>query len=81
MQDLSFLEYSDGNGVLEFSNAEIGKQKINELKMLPEEECIDALKLVSQMSDFILKYGSLPVSSSFDLSLISLTFIIIHLSL
>ena len=51
-----------------FSNAEIGKQKINELKMLPEEECIDALKLVSQMSDFILKYGSLPVSSSFDLS-------------
>lgn len=51
-----------------FSKTEIGKQKLKDLKMLPEDECISSLKLVSQMSDFILKYGALPITSSFDLS-------------
>lgn len=51
-----------------FSRTEIGKQKLQDLKMLPEDECVLSLKLVSQMSNFILKYGSLPITSSFDLA-------------
>ena len=53
--------------VLAFSSTEIGKKKIKELRMLPKDECIKALNLTKQMSDFVLKYGALPVSSSFDL--------------
>ena len=54
--------------VSSFSNTEIGKNKISTLRMLPLEEASGALKLVSEMSDFILKYGNVPISSSFDLT-------------
>ena len=54
--------------VSSFSNTEIGRSKISNLKMLPLEEASKSLKLVSEMSNFILKYGNVPISSSFDLS-------------
>lgn len=54
--------------VSSFSSTEIGKQKLKDLRMLPEEEAIKSLILVKQMSDFVLKYGSLPISASFDLA-------------
>lgn len=54
--------------VSSFSSAEIGKQKLKDLRMLPEEEAIKSLILVKQMCDFVLKYGSLPISASFDLA-------------
>lgn len=50
-----------------FSNTEIGKKTVLGLKMLTEDEAVMSLKLVEQMSNYVLKYGSLPVSSSFDL--------------
>ena len=50
-----------------FSKTEKGNAKIDTLKMLSLEEAEKSLKLVSQMSDFILKYGAIPISSSFDL--------------
>ncbi len=50
-----------------FSNTEIGKKTLKDLRMLSEDEASSELKLVEQMSDFILKYGSLPVTSSFEL--------------
>jgi len=56
------------NEVAIFSNTELGKEKILNLKMLSEDEASKSLKLVSQMSNFILKYGSTPISSSFDLT-------------
>ena len=59
------------NRVLEeissYSSTEIGKKKILGLRMLEKEEAIKSLRLVDEMSSFILKYGSLPISSSFDL--------------
>ena len=53
--------------VKSFSKTEKGNTKIDTLKMLSLEEAEKSLKLVSQMSDFILKYGAIPISSSFDL--------------
>lgn len=53
--------------VKSFSKTEKGNAKIDTLKMLSLEEAEKSLKLVSQMSDFILKYGAIPISSSFDL--------------
>lgn len=50
-----------------FSNTEIGKKTLKDLRILSEDEASSELKLVEQMSDFILKYGSLPVTSSFEL--------------
>ena len=50
-----------------FSKTEKGSLEIDTLKMLSIEEAEKSLKLVSQMSDFILKYGAIPISSSFDL--------------
>lgn len=54
--------------VCSYSKTEIGLNKIRNLKMLSEEEASKALMLVSQMSDFILKNGSVPILSSLDLS-------------
>ena len=50
------------------TNTELARFKIDNLKMLPLEEASSSLKLVKEMSDYILKYGALPISSSFDLS-------------
>ncbi|MBQ0008734.1 MAG: endonuclease MutS2 [Firmicutes bacterium] len=50
-----------------FSNTELGKKKILSLRMLEKDEAIKSLKLVDEMSSFILRYGSLPIASSFDL--------------
>ena len=54
--------------VATFSKTEIGNDKIKNLKMLSLDEATKDLKLLSQMSDFVLKYGSVPISSSFDLA-------------
>ena len=51
-----------------FSSTELGKKKILSLKMLEKDEAIKSLKLVDEMSSFVLRYGSLPISSSFDLN-------------
>lgn len=51
-----------------FSNTELGKTKIKALKMLPLEEATKSLKLLSELSNYILKYGNVPIYSSFDLS-------------
>lgn len=50
-----------------FSSTELGKKKILSLKMLEKDEAIKSLKLVDEMSSFVLRYGSLPITSSFDL--------------
>ena len=50
-----------------YSHTEIAKNKLLNQKMLPLEEASKSLVLVSQMSDFILKYGSVPIRASFDL--------------
>ena len=55
------------NEVKSFSKTEKGTLKIDTLKMLSLEEAEKSLKLVSQMSDFILKYGAIPITSSIDL--------------
>lgn len=51
-----------------FSSTELGKKKVLSLRMLEKEDAIKSLKLADEMSSFILRYGSLPISSSFDLS-------------
>ena len=51
-----------------FAKTELAKKKIDSLKMLPLDEVTSALVLVREMSDFILKYGSLPITSSLDLN-------------
>lgn len=53
--------------VLPLAMTEIGKEKLKALKMLPLEEAQHALNLVDEMSSFILKYGALPINSSFNL--------------
>lgn len=51
-----------------FSHTEIAKDKLINLKMLSLDEASQGLVLVKQMSDYILKYGSIPIKASFDLS-------------
>ncbi|MCQ2801906.1 MAG: endonuclease MutS2 [Bacilli bacterium] len=51
-----------------FSSTELGKKKVLSLRMLEKEDVIKSLKLVDEMSSFILRYGSLPIASSFDLA-------------
>lgn len=51
-----------------FSSTELGKKKVLSLRMLEKEDAIKSLKLVDEMSSFILRYGSLPIASSFDLA-------------
>ena len=54
--------------VASFSKTELGIKKISSLKMLSFEEADKSLTLLDQMTNFILKYGSLPILSSHDLS-------------
>ena len=54
--------------VASFSKTELGVKKISNLKMLSFEEASKSLTLLDQMANFILKYGSLPILSSHDLS-------------
>lgn len=54
--------------VASFSLTEIGKNKIRTLRILPKDDASYQLTLLEQMTNFILKYGALPLSSSFDLS-------------
>ena len=51
-----------------FSSTELGKKKVLSLRMLEKEDAIKSLKLVDEMSSFVLRYGSLPIASSFDLA-------------
>ena len=51
-----------------FSSTELGKKKVLSLRMLEKEDAIKSLKLVDEMSSLILRYGSLPIASSFDLT-------------
>ncbi len=44
--------------ITSFSKTEIGIAKVKALRMLSEEEASKALKLLSQMSDFTMKYGA-----------------------
>ena len=55
------------NEIVTFSHTELAKNKLLNQKMLSLENASKALLLVSQMSDYILKYGSLPIRASFDL--------------
>ncbi len=54
--------------IRDYSLTEIGKNKLASLRMLPKEQCLLALNQVNEMTKFILKHGSLPISSSFDLT-------------
>ena len=54
--------------VTSFSKTEIGLSKIKSLKMLSLEEASKALILVKQMSSFVIRYGAIPILSSFDLT-------------
>lgn len=54
--------------VQKYSVTELGKAKIKSLKMLTEDEASHALTLVNEMSNFVLKFGALPISQSFDLT-------------
>lgn len=54
--------------VITFSHTEIAKEKIANLKILPLDEVTQALTLVDEMSDFVAKFGPLPITASFDLS-------------
>ena len=54
--------------IRDYSLTEIGKNKLVTLKMLSKEQCALALSQVNEMTKFILKHGSLPISSSFDLT-------------
>ena len=54
--------------VVSFSKTEIGLSKIKNLKMLSKEEATKALILVKEMSSFLIRYGAIPILSSFDLS-------------
>ena len=53
--------------VSSFSKTEIGLSKIRSLRMLNEEEASKSLKLVNEMTSFILRFGAIPILSSFDL--------------
>ena len=53
--------------VSSFSKTEIGLSKIRSLRMLNEEEASRSLKLVDEMTSFILRFGAIPILSSFDL--------------
>ena len=53
--------------VSSFSKTEIGLSKIRNLKMLSEEEASKALALVNEMTSFVLRFGNIPILSSFDL--------------
>ena len=54
--------------IAEFSNTELSKNKLLNQKMLSFEEASKSLTLVKEMSNFILKYGSVPIKASFDLT-------------
>ncbi|MBR4378235.1 MAG: Smr/MutS family protein [Bacilli bacterium] len=54
--------------IASFSKTEIGIAKIKALRMLTEEEASKALKVLSQMSDFTMKYGAVPILISHDLT-------------
>ena len=54
--------------IASFSKTEIGIAKIKALKMLTEEEASKSLKLLSEMSNFTMKYGAVPILVSHDLS-------------
>ena len=54
--------------IASFSKTEIGIAKIKALKMLTEEEASQSLKLLSEMSNFTMKYGAVPILVSHDLS-------------
>ena len=53
--------------VSSFAKTEIGLSKIRSLRMLNEEEASKSLKLVNEMTSFILRFGAIPILSSFDL--------------
>ena len=59
------------NRVLEevssFAKTEIGLNKVRTLRMLDESESSHALALVNEMTSFILRFGAVPILSSFDL--------------
>ena len=55
------------NEVSSFCKTEIGLSRIRNLKMLPEEEASKSLTLVNEMTSFILRFGAIPILSSFDL--------------
>ena len=54
--------------VASFSKTEIGVKKVKSLRMLEEEEASKALKLLSEMSEFTMKCGAVPILISHDLS-------------
>ena len=57
------------NRVLEevssFAKTEIGLNKVRTLRMLDESESSHALALVNEMTSFILRFGAVPILSSF----------------
>lgn len=54
--------------IASFSNTELSKNKLLNQKMLSLDEASKYLTLVKEMSNFILKYGSIPIKASFDLT-------------
>lgn len=54
--------------IASFSNTELSKNKLLNQKMLSLDEASKSLTLVKEMSNFILKYGSIPIKASFDLT-------------
>lgn len=55
--------------VASFSRSELAKQKIASLKMLASREEVESsLALVNEMMSILLRHGSLPIDTSFDIS-------------
>ena len=50
-----------------FSRSEIAKDRIINLKMLPKEEIAPALTILDEMMSYLLRFGDIALSSSFNL--------------
>lgn len=55
------------NEIAFYSRSEIAKERILNLKMLSKEEIIPALKILDEMMSYLLRYGDIALSSSFNL--------------
>lgn len=69
---LDIYETLEINKVLEevssYSRSEIGKARILKLKILPKEKIVSDLKILDEMMSYLLRFGDIALSVSFDLS-------------
>lgn len=53
-----------------YSNSEIAKKRILDLKMLPKEQIRADLEILDEMMSYLLRFGQIALTNSFDLSLV-----------